>query len=154
MARIPGWTSTLLALGSAAFAAGTYFSRPEPAAPAPVAAPVTVAAPAPRPAPRRVTPELRRAGAEHARAALAAWHPRFVADCWEPSVAARPEPRQIPLRFNLSFDAGGKLIGVGISPSRSAYRPDVTACLRKLGVQLAIPAPGLPLQVEVPLVLP
>lgn len=152
MSRAPGWTSTLLALTSAAFAAGTYFSRPEPPAPAPVAA--APAAPVEPPAPRRTARELRQAGTEHARTALAAWHPRFVADCWEPSVALRPEPRQIPLRFNLSFDAGGQLIGVGISPSRSAYRPDVTACLRKLGVQLAIPAPGLPIQVEVPLVLP
>jgi hypothetical protein len=148
--------STVLVISSMAFAAGTYLARPTPA-PEPLAPAVAaVVAPAPSPAPvqPRVTPAMRKAGAEQAQIALLAWHPVFVERCWEPSAALHAEPEQIPLRFNLSFDPRGALVGLGISQNRAAYRSDVTACLRKLGVQVKIPAPGLPLQVEVPITLP
>lgn len=95
-----------------------------------------------------------RAGREEARTALAAWHDTFVDRCWRPSAARSAEPAQIALRFNLAFDRAGSLVGLGISESRAAFRPDVASCLRGLGIRLQISAPGAPLQVEVPYTLP
>ncbi len=95
---------------------------------------------------------------------LAAWlgtrRPRvlqlaeFVERCWNPSAARQPEPRQIPLRFVLGFDAAGRLAASGIVEDRESYRSDVALCLRGIDLVFTIPAPGLPLQVEVPFTLP
>lgn len=161
------WISgVVLIVGAAAVGVWTNGREGElPQPPADVAGPQVVVAPAaPEPAPEPAPPrqraargqgaELRRAGALQAEAALAAWHGTFVERCWNPSAARVAAPERIDLRFNLAFDPSGALVGLGISDNRRAYRSDVSACLRGLSVKLKIPAPGAPLQVQVPLTLP
>ena len=121
---------------------------------APVVAPAAPVAAAPRRSTRSITSESRRLGVLHAGTALAALRGTFIEKCWNPSAARSPSPEQIDLRFNLAFDPAGSLVGVGISDDRKAYRTDVSACLRGLSVKFNIPAPGAPLQVQVPFTLP
>lgn len=121
---------------------------------APVVAPGAPASAAPRRLTRSTNSESRRLGLLHAGTALAALRGTFIEKCWNPSVARSPSPEQIDLRFNLAFDPAGSLVGVGISDNRKAFRTDVSACLRGLSVKFNIPAPGAPLQVQVPFTLP
>lgn len=121
--------------------------------PAPTIAPdqARSAAPEPAPAPALAPRESRRLTFTHASEALAAHRSTFRERCWTPSASG---PDHVDLRFNLAFDPEGTLVGVGISDSRKAFRADVSACLRGLSVKLKIPAPGVAVQVQVPLVLP
>lgn len=116
----------------------------------PVVVPPSVT-PAPPTAP---TPEIEARGAENASQALEAYRGEFVEKCWAPAVKLRAEPRSIPLKFNLSFSPEGVLNGIGISEDRELQRPDVGICLRGIEVRLKIPAPGVPLFLVVPFVLP
>lgn len=123
-------------------------SPPGPAAP-PVAAPPIVAPP-----PAVKTPEIEARGLENARRALEGARAEFVRRCWTPAADKQPEPRRLPLVFNLSFSPDGVLLGWGLSEDRAVQRPEVANCLRAVDLTLRIPAPGVPLQLAVPLTLP
>lgn len=77
-----------------------------------------------------------------------------VTRCVQPSLAKKPEPAQVKLLFNLTFDAQGKQIGRGVSEDRATSRPDVTQCVTDLLPTLQVPPPGMVVQVDVPWVLP
>jgi hypothetical protein len=151
--------SGALVASSLIVAAALVFGRgPAVVAPpvAPVATPMAaapVAAPVVAP-PTVVTPAMQERAVENARLALEARRGEFVARCWAPAVAERPEPARIELGFVLGFDAAGQLGAVGITEDHEVHRSDVATCLRGLALQFKIPAPGLSLQVEVPFVLP
>lgn len=122
-----------------------------PAAPAPPELPPATAPV--RPAPQ-LTPAVQERAQENAARALAAWRDEFRRRCWDPAAAAQPEPRQVPLTFNLSFAPDGNLVVAGIAEDRAANRSDVANCLRQLELGLKIPAPGVPVYLEVPFTLP
>ena len=122
---------------------------PEPGPPVPVPVPVPVPA-----APVAATLEVKAIAAENGRLALETVRAVMVERCWTSAAAKQPEPRQIPLMFNLSFSAQGQLVAFGISETRGADRPDVATCLRLLELRLQIPPPGSPLSVDVPFTLP
>jgi hypothetical protein len=126
----------------------------EAAVPVRPASPAAVPAAPPPARPPVLTPEIQARGRENAARALEAWRARLVAECWAPSAAKQPEPRQIPLTFSLSFSPEGALTGTGISEDRMTFRADVGTCLRRIPLSLRIPAPGVVLMVEVPFVLP
>jgi hypothetical protein len=140
--------------------AAVVFTRPGPApvvSPEPVVTPAAppVAVVAPVVTPEAVlTPEIQARGRENARQALERLRPEFVANCWQPSAAVNPEPRRIKVAFSLGFTPQGTAQGVGIVEDHAAYRNDMADCLRTLAVKAAIPAPGVPLSVEVPFELP
>lgn len=153
-----------LALPIAVVLAGTVvavaivMTRPPAPAPAVAATSSVAATPAPPPSPVQPvpteTPEVRARGRENAARALEAYRAEFVRTCWAPAVAERPEPRQIPLVFNLSFSPGGEIVGIGIDEDRAVNRADVAMCLRKIDVKPRIPAPGVALLLDVPFTLP
>jgi hypothetical protein len=151
--HVRGFSGAMI-LSSAILAVGWNMTPRERVVVVERAAPTAVA-PAPAPAPPRPSAaELRRRVAADARAALEGWRPTFLERCWAPSAARAAEPARIEVRFNFSFDGSGRMVGVGLTEQRRAYRADVAACLRGLGVRLAVPAPGVPVQVELPLTLP
>ncbi len=162
MAIHRGMIFATIVVGAAAFVAGTALrGEREAIAPTQVAemavastaAPTAAPAVAPTAAPKAAsTKESRRSNLLHASEALAAYRSTFVERCWTPPSASGPD--HVDLRFNLAFDPGGTLVGVGISDSRKAFRADVSACLRGLNVELKIPPPGVPTQLQVPLTLP
>ncbi|MBL9100609.1 MAG: hypothetical protein JNL82_06615 [Myxococcales bacterium] len=141
-------------------AAALVLTRP-PAPPATTAQAAAPAAEPPTPPPSvappvvpQETPEVRARGQDNAARALEAYRARFVEQCWAPAAARQPEPRRLPLTFNLSFSPDGALTGLGISEDRQVQRPEVGTCLRGIEVELKIPAPGVMLMVEVPFTLP
>jgi hypothetical protein len=162
-------TSTLampaaLVLSSLILAIGWNLGPGSSRTPAPiVAAPIVAASPTPTiqaPAPAAPAPvpvmttEIRERGAVNARSALESWRPRLRAECWDPAVAKVREPSSITLDYYLSFSPEGALVATGIIENRRAFRTDVSQCLRGVALDLRIPAPGLPLQVQVPFSLP
>jgi hypothetical protein len=92
----------------------------------------------------------------HAALALAAQKETvFLPRCWAPAVERSPVPATSRYAIHASFDAGGREVVRGVSELRDVdSRPDVAACLRDLPLDLRIPAPGLPVQVELLLDLP
>lgn len=151
-----------MVLSSVIVATGLYFglraSQQQPVAVTPVTpvAPVTpvIAPAAAAPVPPAMTPEVKARALENARLALEGQRATMVDRCWAPAAAKQPEPRQIPLVFNLSFAPEGQLLAVGISETRGMDRPEVATCLRSLELRLKIPAPGGTLLLEVPFTLP
>lgn len=128
-----------------------------PPAPEPVPAPpVLTAPPSPPPAPpASVAASVHQRGHDNAARALARLHPHYLATCWQPAAALQPDPPSIALRFNLGFTPDGDLAAWGITEDRAINRPDVARCVREVPLSdLRIPAPGVPLAVEVTVTLP
>lgn len=148
-------TPMAIVLGSVILATGLYFGlqrTPQPQISAPVVQPSThPVAPLP---PVEMSAETRARGVEDARLALEGAREEMVRRCWTPAAATQPEPRQVPLVFNMSFSAQGELTGLGLSEDRAANRPEVANCVRQLGLSLRVRAPGSLLLVEVPFTLP
>ncbi len=147
-----------IVLSSVILASGLYFGLQSMQV-APTAAPATPSVTVPSPSvvqrsPAGLPSEVQTRGAENARQALEAMRGDIVAKCWMPAVMEVEEPRQIVLTFSMSFSPQGELGGVGISEDRGAARPKVADCVRKLQLNLRVPAPGGVLFVEVPFSLP
>lgn len=140
-------------------AAIVFVSLRTPVAASPTIAPTPAPAlqtPPPAPAPAAPTVEalaaVRQHGQDNGAHALMQMRERIVA-CWKPPGPG--EPAAIPLRFNLSFLPDGSLGGWGLSEDREVHRAAVAQCVRELSLShLRIPAPGVPLAVEVTLTVP
>jgi len=150
-----------IVFGSMMIAGALYFGlrersgeRPVPVVVTPMATPVPVATPVVPGPPSVITPEMQAHAFDSARAALESYRAEFVARCWNPAVAKQPEPAWIPLSFNLAFGADGRIIGIGIAEDHNVHRADVGMCMRTIPLPLTIPAPGLPITIEVPFSLP
>jgi hypothetical protein len=113
---------------------------PVPATPPPAPLPLDPSVPPPSPA--GISPDTQeRVDAAVARA-LATRHSTFVERCWKPSLEQSVEPASQVFRVRMLFDAKGRKIDHGVSDAPDARRADVAECLRKLDIQLSIPAPG------------
>lgn len=166
-------TPTAILMGSVIVAIGVFFglrgrSEVPPAAPAPTA---TSAAPAPNEiAPQTSSngpsPEVRTepappprpvdgAAATKEAAAIIQKHKKmFTEKCLAPSLATKPEPKNVKLTLNFTFDTNGKVISRGISEDRQTSRPDVTQCVNRTLPEILISPQGNNVYVEVPLELP
>lgn len=165
-------TPGAILIGSGLIALGLFFGlQGREEAPPPRAAPASTALTAPNAAPpqrgapvddRREAPPPGPAPAAASRAdvaqqaaqALEAQRKRLVERCWKPSAARSPQPPTVRYVFNFTFDAEGRQAARGLSEDRETSRPDVTSCLNGALEALVIPAPGAPVQVEVPFSLP
>ncbi|WP_437284877.1 hypothetical protein [Sorangium sp. So ce406] len=162
-------TPTAILLGSAMIAAAVYLGlRHGPAAVAPdaravdgaealQAGPAASAPPAQRAgatAPPRAPSVPRDEIARQAARALDAHRPAIVARCYEPAIAAQPEPRAVKYVFNITFDAQGRQIARGLIEDRETARPEVTACLVGALPPVEIAPPGANVRVDVPFSLP
>lgn len=147
-----------IVLSSVILATGLYFGLQRTAQPVvmpPITGPVVPPdPPVGPPRPVEMSAETRARGVEDARLALEGAREEMVRRCWTPAAAKQPEPRQIPLMFNMSFSAQGEMTGFGVSEDRAAHRPEVANCVRLLGLPLRVRAPGSLLLVEVPFTLP
>lgn len=126
-----------------------HVAAERPTTPAPPVAPTVappVATPVAPPDPAKVEAAARAALERH-RAAL-------VERCWRPLAAKEPEPASVPLSFDLTFDARGKLVARGISDQRSAFRPGLSSCLMGQAIDLEIAPPGVDVRVQVMMTLP
>lgn len=156
-------------LGCSLLAAVLIFTRqpaPPPAAPLPVA---PSPAPAPPPDPEApsgppvagsalelppVSPTVRERGQENAARGLAALRPALIAACWSP-LPEGERPASVRLIYNLSFSPEGRLVAWGLSQPRGVEVPRLVTCLQEQVLDvLTIPAPGVPLVVEVPFAMP
>jgi hypothetical protein len=99
---------------------------PASAVQAPVAAPAPAAEAAP-PAPQGEPPADR--AYRQAQAALDALRPGIVKACWTPPAAG--EPASILLTYDVTFGADGRILALGISEQREAYRTSVAECVRR-----------------------
>jgi hypothetical protein len=149
-------------VGSVILGLSIYFGLREGLRPAPSVAPAAstpLATPASPASPTAATPRYVREPAEpaparalrQAQAALDALRPGLVKACWTPPGPG--EPASILLTYDVTFDAAGQVIAIGVSEHREAYRPAVAACVR------AQPRPALPIDppgqsVRVDLALP
>lgn len=124
-------------------------------APTPVATPTAPTAPAEpakgyvrkpaEPVPDRVF--------RQAQAALDAQRPGFIEKCWTPPAAG--EPASVLLTYDVTFDAAGKIIAIGLSEHREAYRRSVADCVRTLPYPvLPVDPPGENVRVIVALPMP
>ena len=158
-------TPAAILIGSVIIAAGLYFGVQRSAAPprapvveasSPVPVPVPAAAPSVVMAQVGTTAQtaLRRRVEADALKALEARRAEFVARCWEPSRRKNPSPPVAKYVFAMSFDESGKEIARGISEVRGMDRPDAAQCLRMLPLGIDVPAPGVHLGIEVPMLLP
>lgn len=78
----------------------------------------------------------------------------LIAKCLAPSLATKPEPKNVKLTLNFTFDTHGKVISRGISEDRQTSRPDVTQCVTRTLPEISISPQGNNIYVEVPLELP
>ncbi|WP_437954976.1 hypothetical protein WME76_25885 [Sorangium sp. So ce119] len=157
-------TPTAILLGSAMIAAAVYLGlRHGPAAVPPGARPAAAealqAGPAASAPPARAgaaAPQTvpRDEVARQAARALDAHRPAIVARCYEPAIAAQPEPRAVKYVFNITFDAQGRQIARGLIEDRETARPEVTACLVGALPPVEIAPPGANVRVDVPFSLP
>jgi hypothetical protein len=99
---------------------------PASAVQAPVTAPAPAAKAAP-PAPQGEPPADR--AYRQAQAALDALRPGIVKACWTPPPAG--EPASILLTYDVTFGADGRILALGISEQREAYRTSVAECVRR-----------------------
>jgi hypothetical protein len=113
-----------------------------PAAPPPASAPSTSAAADRAAAVAAATKDLERHRAE------------VVKKCAEPALAKQPNPPQIKLTFNVTFDAEGKQIMRGVVEDRETMREGVSMCAMNTIPPLSIPAQGASVYVELPWSLP
>lgn len=154
-----------IVVGSAIIGTGLYLGlrdglRPDaPAAPVPVSAPAGTPAPVPATAPAKdaspappAEPPADRAFRQ-AQAALDQLRPGIVKVCWTPPAAG--EPASIFLTYDVTFDAQGGILALGISEQRDAYRSSVAECVRKLARPLLpIEPPGESVRVILGLPMP
>lgn len=136
--------------GSALIAAALYFGLRARAVEPHAAAEPT---PAPREQPADPTALAARAQANAARA-LDAIRPRLLAECWAPSRAAAADPPRVRYLLDVTFDAGGKQIALGVVEERGLARADVAKCLRRQPLDLRIDPPGSSVRVQLALELP
>jgi len=143
-------------LGGAFIGSGLYFGLREREGPSVTAVAVTASAPPPRaaPAPQPDYPALQEIVARQAAQALEAQRPDMVRACWAPAVAKTPQPAAATYRYNLSFDAEGRQVSLGISEIRGQSRTDVAVCLRSRPLALQIAPPRVVVNVDVPVTLP
>jgi len=79
---------------------------------------------------------------------------RVVRECWAPRKAEPGMPAKVKFVYSGSFDPAGVEVARGISEDRVASSPKVAACLREFKMDLAIPAPGAYVNVNVPFEVP
>lgn len=134
-------------------------AAPNPAAPNPaIPNPATPNQPMALPAmPLELgTPEAKARATTDAKAAvLAEKKANWTAKCWAPALATNKEPATSKYSLSLAFDADGKQSGQGVSELRGEpSRPDVSTCLSRQPMNLKIPPPGMPVNVEIQLEFP
>jgi len=96
---------------------------------------------------------LRTKVAEDARSQLEKQSSALRSACWKPGLTGGASSASFSV--NASFDAGGQLLGMGISDSREGgSAPAVSQCLRQQTIKLKVPPPGQALTVDVQLRLP
>lgn len=104
--------------------------------------------------PEEVPEALRVTVTAQVSAALDALRPRILAECWEPALAKKAEPRAAEYILRLTFDAAGKEILRGVTDVRGSSRGDVGQCLRQMQMNLSIPPPGAYVPIDIRLTLP
>lgn len=96
---------------------------------------------------------LRTKVAEDARGQLEKQASALRSACWKPGLTGGASSANFSV--NASFDAGGHLLGMGISDSREGgSAPAVSQCLRQQTIKLKVPPPGQAITVDVQLRLP
>ena len=96
---------------------------------------------------------LRKKVAEDARGQLEKQSSALRSACWKPGLTGGASSANFSV--NASFDAGGQLLGMGISDSREGgSAPAVSQCLRQQTIKLKVPPPGQAVTVDVQLRLP
>lgn len=132
--------------GSAILGLSVYLGLREGLRPEPAAAPTSAAVPGPTPPPpaapgpryvRKPTEPPADRAFRQAQAALDALRPGLVEKCWTPPAAG--EPASVLLTYDVTFDAAGQIIALGLSEHREAHRVGVADCVR------ALPRPVLPI---------
>lgn len=126
-------------------AASTSAASPPASSPAPPAAP-------PPPAPTATAD--RAAATAAATKDLERYRAEIVKKCVQPALAKKPDPPQIKLTFNVTFDAQGKQITRGVAEDRATMREGVTMCAMDAIPPLEIPPQGISVYVELPWTLP
>lgn len=142
-----------IVLSSVIVATGIYLGLRERA---PVHSPTTAAEPAPLApvvAPAPVVVDRALAG-EHARAAVAYARPQLLARCYRPAIAGLPAPIPAEFVLDVTFDADGVQVLRGLNEVPGTSTPELTRCIGEQLGPLRIPAPGGPVQLEVPLRFP
>lgn len=139
-----------IVLSSVIVATGLYLGLRERA---PAQSPTTVAGPAPSAPPAVVVVDRARAG-EHARAAVAYARPQLLARCYRPAIAGLPAPIPAEFVLDVTFDAEGVQLQRGLNEVPGTSTPELTRCVGEQLGPLRIPAPGGPVQLEVPLRFP
>jgi len=71
-------------------------------------------------------------------ASLRALHAGWVEKCWKPALTHNPTPSRSRYAVNVSFDAAGRQVILGISELRGESRPDVGQCLRQQVLSLSV----------------
>lgn len=149
-------TPTAIMIGSLIVAVGVYLGlrssqppTPHEPAPAPIAS-----APVPVPAAPVVPVVPREVVARQATEALAYHRGLLMERCYRPltrGAATSPTAKYI---FDVSFDAAGSQVIRGIRELRGNEVPELTRCVNELLPALAVPPPGAPVMVEIPLEFP
>ncbi len=153
MAREHLWMLTAILIGSLIVAVGAYLGlrSAQPATPLapPVAAVAPIAAPAAKPV--VVTQEVVTTQAIEALS----YHRRLLLErCYRPLTLGATPPRVAKFVLNVSFDAAGSQVMRGIVEERESSFPELTGCVIEQLPALAVPPPGGPTMVEIPLALP
>lgn len=139
-----------IVLSSVIVATGIYLGLRERA---PAHSSTSAAGPAPPAPPVPVVVDRALAG-EHARAAVAYARPQLLARCYRPAIAGLPAPIPAEFVLDVSFDAAGVQVLRGLVEVRGTSTPELTRCIGAQLGPLRIPAPGGPVQLEVPLRFP
>jgi hypothetical protein len=86
---------------------------------------------------------------EAAKGALDEAHENFERTCWRPVAAAHPEAETGEVSAGITFGRDGRQIGWAVSPlDREQASGELARCLRKLPMNLTIPAPGRVVHVQ------
>lgn len=154
-------TPVAILLGSVIISVGVFLGlrSKTDAPPAPIPAPVALPAQAPAPPPRievapAPKPVDRSVVAKQVSVELEKQKKTIVDKCLAPSLATKPEPKNVKYMLNFSFDPSGKQLSRGIAEDRATSRPDVTQCVTSTLTTIVVEPPGQSVFVEVPFDLP
>lgn len=149
-------TPMAILIGSIIIAAALYFGlEKNPAPPAPPAEKATPAAPNPLVPTAKPTPTVDKAKViRDATAALGKFKKSLSETCFAPALAKKPDPPNLKVLFNLTFNAAGKMIARGVIEDRTTSRTEVLTCISENFPEISIAPPGQTVLVDVPFELP
>ena len=92
--------------------------------------------------------------APSARRAIESQHPKFLENCWKPSLVRRPQPASAKLSITLDYAPDGLLTVHRLEQDMTNARPELMMCVNKELVLPVIEPPGRRMRVVVPINFP